>query len=136
MPRSSCSPRRRSIGWRTRAAALERVIADAIASTRAPFRVSRAGSLLYLEFAPPETPDGAVVGAVVRKRLPAAWLSHGLLGSAINASTVMTDEQIDEIGRRFRAAMAELMEFAGEFLGESGSADAADAGAVVAAGAR
>ena len=54
---------------------------------------------------------------VRKRRLPTAWFSHGLLGIADQRdSTVMTDEQIDEIGRRFTAAMAELMEFAGEFL--------------------
>lgn len=95
---------------------LEGAVGAAIATTGAPFRITRAGSLLSLDFVPVDSPEAAAVSPIVRRRLPAAWLSHGLLGSAINASTVMTDEQIEEIGRRFAAAMDELMEFTGEIL--------------------
>jgi glutamate-1-semialdehyde 2,1-aminomutase len=100
----------------TAARGLESVIGAAITASGAPFVLSRAGSLLYLDFVPPDTTEGNTIAPIVRRRLPAAWLSHGLLGSAINASTVMTDEQIAEIGRRFGAGMRELMEFAGDFL--------------------
>jgi glutamate-1-semialdehyde 2,1-aminomutase len=95
---------------------LEGAVGAAIATTGAPFRITRAGSLLYLDFVPVDSPEATAVAPIIRRRLPAAWLSHGLLGSAINASTVMTDEQIEEIGRRFAAAMDELMEFTGEIL--------------------
>jgi glutamate-1-semialdehyde 2,1-aminomutase len=97
-------------------AALERAVGDAIAGTGAPFRLTRAGSLLYLDFLAPDGDDWAEAAAIVRRRLPTAWLAHGLLGSAINATTVITDEQIDEAGRRFRAAMTELMEHLGDAL--------------------
>lgn len=100
--------------------ALERVVGAAIATTGAPFRLTRAGSLLYLDFLAPDDPAWAGAAIVVRRRLPTAWLSHGLLGSAINATTVITDEQIQEVGRRFRAGMAELMEHVGEAFGAGG----------------
>jgi glutamate-1-semialdehyde 2,1-aminomutase len=96
--------------------ALERVVGAAIAATGAPFRLTRAGSLLYMDFLAPEDAAWADAAAIVRRRLPTAWLSHGLLGSAINATTVMTDEQIAEVGRRFTAAMAELMDHLGDAL--------------------
>jgi glutamate-1-semialdehyde 2,1-aminomutase len=100
--------------------ALERVVRQAIDTTGAPFFLNRTASLLYLEFTPPEaaddTDDWAPLTAAVRRRLPTAWLAHGLLGSAINASTVMTDDQIEEVGRRFTAAMSELMSYLGEVL--------------------
>ncbi len=96
---------------------LQAVIRRAIKTSGAPFRVNRAGSLLYLDLAPEtDDPDWAAAGATVRRLLPTAYLGHGLLGSAINATTVMTDEQIDEVGRRLEATMAELMEYLGEPL--------------------
>jgi len=95
---------------------LERAVGSAITASGAPFRVTRAGSLLYLDFVAPGAEGWAPAAALVRRYLPTAWLSHGLLGSAVNASTVMTDEQIDEVGRRFRTAMDELMRYVGEAL--------------------
>ncbi len=101
---------------------LEVAIGDAIERSHAPFRLNRAGSLLYLEFVPDgeagtgASPDVSLVAPLVRRRLPAAWLSHGLLGSAINATTVITDEQIAEVGRHFEAAMNELMEYVGDWI--------------------
>ena len=100
-------------------AGLERAIQSAIQRSAAPFRLSRAGSLLYLEFAPAsEHADNewSELAPMVRRRLPTAYLSHGLLGSAINATTVMTHEQIGEVGRRFGAAMDELMSYVGDAL--------------------
>jgi glutamate-1-semialdehyde 2,1-aminomutase len=95
---------------------LERVVGAAIAGTGAPFHLTRAGSLLYMDFVAPESDAWTDAAAIVRRRLPTAWLSHGLLGSAINATTVMTDAQIDEAGRRFHAGMAELMAFLGDAM--------------------
>jgi glutamate-1-semialdehyde 2,1-aminomutase len=102
---------------------LERAIRTAIDTTRAPFFLNRTASLLYLEFTPSapaapsdDTDEWTELTAMVRRRLPTAWLSHGLLGSAVNASTTVTDEQIDEVGRRFTAAMAELMSHVGDVL--------------------
>ncbi len=95
---------------------LERVVGAAVATTGAPFRLTRAGSLLSFDFVPPESQDWTEAAAVVRRRLPTAWLSHGLLGSAINATTVMSDAQIEEAGRRFEATLAELMEHLGAAL--------------------
>jgi glutamate-1-semialdehyde 2,1-aminomutase len=101
---------------------LERVIRAAIERSGAPFTLNRAGSLLYLEFAPATaTPEWAELTPIVRRRLPAAYLGHGLLGSAVNATTVMTDEQIAEVGRRFGAAMTELMEYIGADLPAPGA---------------
>jgi glutamate-1-semialdehyde 2,1-aminomutase len=94
--------------------ALERAIRGAIDRTGAPFTLNRAGSLLYLDFVPGDDAETMVVEPIVRRRLSTAWLSHGLLGSAINATTVMTDGQIEEIGRRFGAAMDELMSYVGD----------------------
>ena len=98
---------------------LERAVGTAITASGAPFHVSRAGSLLYLDFVAPQGEAWAPAAALIRRWLPTAWLSHGLLGSAINASTVMTDAQIEEVGRRFRSAMDELMGHVGEALAEA-----------------
>ena len=96
---------------------LEFVLRGAIQATGAPFSLNRAGSLLYMDLTPPADSAGWQEAApAIRRRLPTAWLSHGLLGSAINATTVITDEQIAEVGRRFATAMAELMDFVGEAL--------------------
>jgi glutamate-1-semialdehyde 2,1-aminomutase len=101
---------------------LELAIRDAIEATGAPFSVNRAGSLLYLDLTgPAESEEWQAVAPAIRRRLPTAWLSHGLLGSAINATTVITDEQIAEVGRRFEAAMAELMQFLGEAVPATGA---------------
>lgn len=107
---------------------LERVVRAAIERSGAPFTLNRAGSLLYLEFdAATETAEWTELTPVVRRRLPTAYLGHGLLGSAINATTVMTDEQIAEIGRRFGAAMSELMEYVGAHLPAPGAVTLAPA---------
>jgi glutamate-1-semialdehyde 2,1-aminomutase len=96
--------------------ALERTVGGAIAATGAPFKVSRAGSLLYMDFQPPRGDGWDEAAEIVHRRLATSWLAHGVLGSAINASTVMTDSQVEEVGRRFRAAMGELMGFLGDAL--------------------
>lgn len=109
--------------------ALQRVVQAAIDGTGAPFRLTRAGSLLYMDFLAPAGTAWAEAADIVRRRLPTAWLSHGLLGSAINATTVITDGQIDEVGRRFTAAMTELMEHVGDAFRAAAAASAASAGA-------
>jgi glutamate-1-semialdehyde 2,1-aminomutase len=96
--------------------ALRHVVQEAISATGTPFRLTGVGSLLYLDFLAPDGDAWTDAAAIVRRRLPTAWLSHGLLGSAINATTVITDDQIAEVGRRFTAGMAELMEHLGEAL--------------------
>src|SRR5207253_8879368 len=74
---------------------LEAAIRDAIETTGAPFSVNRAGSLLYLDLTgPAEAGEWQAVAPAIRRRLPTAWLSHGLLGSAINSTTVMTGAQV------------------------------------------
>jgi glutamate-1-semialdehyde 2,1-aminomutase len=99
---------------------LEAAIRDAIDTTGAPFAVNRAGSLLYLDLSgPAESQEWQTVAPAIRRGLPTAWLSHDLLGSAVNATTVITDEQIADVGRRFEAGMAELMDHVGELLGVS-----------------
>jgi glutamate-1-semialdehyde 2,1-aminomutase len=100
-------------------AGLERAIGAAIQHSGAPFRLTRAGSLLYLDFVPASEDaddEWTELAAIVRRRLPTAYLSHGLLGSAINATTVMTDEQIEDVGSRFGAALDELMSYVGDAL--------------------
>jgi glutamate-1-semialdehyde 2,1-aminomutase len=107
---------------------LQGAVQSAIDASGAPFRVSRAGSLLYLDFVGPDTDAWADGAAVVRRRLPTAWLAHGLLGSAVNATTVITDEQIAEVGRRFQEAMDELMEYVGPVLEADVDREAVPAG--------
>jgi glutamate-1-semialdehyde 2,1-aminomutase len=109
-------------------AGLERAVREAIEESGAPFSLNRTSSLLYMDFAPPEGAEGptdwAALAPLVRRRLPTAWLAHGLLGSAINATTVMTDDQIAEVGRRFTNAMSELMRYLGDHLPEAAAAGA------------
>ena len=93
--------------------ALERGLHAAVAESRAPMTVARSGSLLWLDV--DATADGgswASVAPEIRRTLRIAYLERGVHALGINATTVMTDQQVQHGMDAVQDVLEELMQFA------------------------
>jgi len=93
--------------------ALERGLRAAVAESRAPMNVARSGSLLWLDV--DSTADGggwAHVAPEIRRTLRIAYLERGVHALGINATTVMTEQQVQQGMDAVQDVLDELMRFA------------------------
>ena len=92
--------------------ALEAGLRAAIAETGAPMEIARAGSLLWMDVSEP-APDGdqawAEVAPTVRSWLRNAYLNEGVAALGINATTVMTDDEVERAVGGIGRALGKLM---------------------------
>ena len=93
--------------------ALERGLRAAVAESRAPMTVVRCGSLLWLDVdASADGGSWVEVAPEIRRTLRIAWLERGIHALGINATTVMTEQDVQQGMDAVQDVLDELMEFA------------------------